>query len=387
VQPDNLGTDESFTGGYAIDDAREIFGPYEDVFAGPMINHVDYTPKFGEHMQRSALCGSCHTLFTPILDEAGKTVGKFPEQVPYLEWRNSEYAGRGEHCQDCHMPRLDEPVKISARPPWLDPRQPFWRHQFVGGNAFMLTLLRDRAKALEPLADAAQFDRMIRHTRRQLANKTARLEVKAQRADAELVLTAEVQNLTGHKFPTGYPYRRAWLHVEVRDDADRVLFESGGVGKDGRLRGAWSGAYRPHYEEITRPEQVQVYQAIMGDREGQATTSLLRAHTYLKDNRIPPRGYRPDGPHVEHTAVCGEAAADPDFNVDGSGSDRITYRIPLPPRARPKTAVVELLYQPVPPESVSRLLESPGPAARTFAELYRRADKTPERVQVVRIDL
>ena len=35
------------------------------------------------------------------------------------------------------------------------------------------------------------------------------------------------RNLAGHKFPTGHPYRRAWLHVRVSDPAGRVLFESG----------------------------------------------------------------------------------------------------------------------------------------------------------------
>ena len=59
------------------------------------------------------------------------------------------------------MPRLDEPIKISSRPPWLQPRQPFWRHQFAGGNAFMLTLLKKSAGQIAPNAEPEQFDRLI----------------------------------------------------------------------------------------------------------------------------------------------------------------------------------------------------------------------------------
>ena len=32
-----------------------------------------------------------------------------------------------------------------------------------------------------------------------------------------------VRNLSGHKFPTGYPSRRAWLHVVVPTTGGRVI--------------------------------------------------------------------------------------------------------------------------------------------------------------------
>jgi hypothetical protein len=38
-----------------------------------------------------------------------------------------------------------------------------------------------------------------------------------------------VQNLTGDKFPTGYPSSRAWLHVTGRDADGRTIFESGAL--------------------------------------------------------------------------------------------------------------------------------------------------------------
>lgn len=51
-----------------------------------------------------------------------------------------------------------------------------------------------------------------------LQEKSARLRVEridlpAGRLQAEVF----VENLSGHKLPTAYPSRRAWLHVVVRD--------------------------------------------------------------------------------------------------------------------------------------------------------------------------
>jgi hypothetical protein len=385
IQPANLGSAGSFSGHYDITHAREIFGPYDDVLTMPMQRHVDYTPKLGAHVQDSKLCATCHTLFTPILDADGRVTGEFPEQVPYLEWRNSVYAKRGRHCQDCHMPRLDEPIKVSSRPPWLEPRTPFWRHQFAGGNAFMLTLLKQHAHPLEANAEPEQFDRMIAKARQQLG-QAASIKAQGERDGGTLVLRVTVENLTGHKFPTGHPYRRAWLHVRLSDPAGRVLFESGAPDDDGRIRGLAAGP-APHYDVITAPGQVQIYEAVMADAAGGATQSLLGATTYLKDNRLPPHGFRPDGPEHAHTAVRGGAAQDTNFNAGGSGSDEVTYRLAISPGDGPLVAEVALLYQSVPPEAVEPLLHSPGPAATEFKKLYSSADKTPEVVQRIRVEL
>ena len=81
-----------------------------------------------------------------------------------------------------------------------------------------------------------------------------------------------------------------------------------------------------HYDVITDPGQVQIYEAVMGDAAGQVTHSLLGATTYLKDNRLPPRGFRLDGPEHPHTAIRGGAADDANFNSGGSGRDEVTYR-------------------------------------------------------------
>jgi hypothetical protein len=381
IQATNLGTHASFTGHYTIGTNRVIYGPYDDVLTMPMQRHVDYTPEHGAHTQDSALCATCHTLFTPALAADGRIIGEYPEQVPYLEWRNSDFARQGRHCQDCHLPRLNEPIKVSSRPPWLEPRKPFWRHQFAGGNAFMLSLMATNAAAIHPNAEADQFQAMIEKSREQL-QRAARLRVQGDRKRDELLLRVEVENLAGHKFPTGHPYRRAWLHVRVTDREGQVVFESGAVDAEGRIIGP-SGGYEPHHDVITNRSQVQIYQAVMGDAAGQPTWSLLRGTKNLKDNRLPPRGMKAAGADAAHIASQG-VDGDANFHRRANGRDEVTYRIALAGTRGALEAEVELLYQSVPPESVARLLSSTAPDAREFARLYTAMDQRPEQVQASR---
>lgn len=383
IRPANLGQRSSFTGHYELGEGREIFGPYPDPLVGPMRHHVDYTPVMGRHTQEAGLCGTCHTLFTPILDAEGTVRGQFPEQTPFLEWRNSIYPQRGRHCQDCHMPRLDEPIQISSRPPWLGRRKPFWRHQFVGGNAYMLAWFQDQPESLKPNAEPDQFARSIATVRQQVA-RAATIALRGRQEVGALAFQVEVQNLTGHKFPTGHPYRRAWLHVQVRDKTGQLVFESGGYDQRGQLR-ASNGRVAPHLDVITSPEQVQLYESVMGDATGAPTHSLLSAVTYLKDNRLPPRGFRSDGPETEHTAVRGDAERDVNFNAQGNGADVVNYRFPISQGQGPWEVEVRLLYQSVPPEAVVWLQRSRTPAAQEFSARYFRTDHAPEVVgRVVR---
>jgi hypothetical protein len=280
---------------------------------------------------------------------------------------------------------MDEAVKVSSRPPWLEPRTPFWKHQFVGGNAFMLKLLAANARRLDANADARHFEPMIERTRDQL-RRAARLHVNGQREDNTLELRVEVENLAGHKFPTGHPYRRAWLHVHVTDARRRTLFESGAVEKSGAIRGVPDGR-AVHRDLITRQEEVQIYQAVMADALGKPTWSLLRGAAYLKDNRVPPRGFTVAGPHAAQVAVRGGAELDENFNAQASGRDQVTYRIVLPESKAKLLVEVELLYQSVPPEVVARLLNAKEPAAEAFAKLYRRQNNRPELVQRHRLEL
>ena len=61
--------------------------------------------------------------------------------------------------------------------------------------------------------------------------------VDVERAGSRLAFDVVVENLAGHKLPTAYSSRRAWLHVLVRDGAGRAAFESGAPRPDGSIAG------------------------------------------------------------------------------------------------------------------------------------------------------
>jgi hypothetical protein len=221
------------------------------------------------------------------------------------------------------------------------------RHWFLGGNVFMLGMLnRYRAElAVEALPE--ELDAVAAETRGLLA-QAARVAVKPGPIDAgHLALDVEVTNLNGHKLPSAFPSRRAWLHVTVRDASGATVFESGALTPAGRIVGNDNDddrtKYEPHYREITRPDQVQIYESIMKDVHGVVTTGLLSAIGYIKDNRLLPRGF--DKATADRDiAVVGDARDDPAFV---GGFDRTRYVIDVARARGPFRVDAELWYQPI----------------------------------------
>ncbi len=378
IQPTNLGSTTSFSGKYLIAEDRVIFGPYQNPVVGPMQQTVGYTPVYGAHISQSELCATCHTLFTPTLDNQGNIVGEIPEQTPYLEWLNSQYPAQSIECQSCHVPRIEEGIVIANRPMSLSPRSPFGKHYFVGGNAFMLKLLKTFGAEIGVTASDAAFDSTIARTVRQLRYRTAKLSAETTWDGDTLQVTVQVQNLTGHKFPTGYPSRRAWLVLRVVDAQGQEVFVSGAYDpQTGEIVGLDAG-YEPHHTVITSPDQVQIYEAIMGDVDGEVTYVLLRGADYLKDNRLLPIGYVPGGPAYDTTRVKGRTSQDADFNAGGNGSDKVVYRIGgLDGGAFPYRVEVRLLYQSIAPRFAEHLFQYNTAEVQRFQTYYQSMAQTP----------
>ncbi len=426
IQPESLGQPESFSGNYAIyPDRRDIFGPYPQPRGQAMQNQVAYQPVHGPHIGESALCAACHTLFTPVVDvNSNQPAGtEFPEQTPFLEWLNSVYSpsnGGDTHCQSCHMrePEAGYATKIATRmgrrPPRGWPvREPFAYHALIGGNTYMLTVLRDFRDALGLTGTSIEgFDTKIAESRQFLMSKAAKLEILEVAPGRNTIdVPVRITNWTGHKLPTGFPARRIWLHVRVSDEQDEVLFESGAVDAQGRIaldaehtrehcleigKQAPANEYRdchePHRHVIDSPEQVAIYESVMADINGRLNYALLYGSEYLKDNRIPPIGF--DRSRVGDdgiTAVYGQAVDDadfsPDFPNDSSGRDLVLYRINVPERSGTLTIRARLLYQSVRPAFVAALHGGDHARIDRFRKMYATVPPVPETLATAEVQI
>ena len=376
------------TKGFSIDTSvkapsRPLYGPYNDPLTGPMQTVVGYTPAYGAQVSDSRLCATCHTVYTPFVDNEGKVGGTFPEQTAYLEWQQSMYAG-GVACQACHMPAASN-AAIAGSPGNLAARSPFFQHQFVGGNTVMLKVLQNYLDEMGITASTSQLEDTIARVDSQMSRAASLTVVNAAHEGDNLSVTFQLTDLAGHKFPTGFPSRRAWIHLTVTDSSGKVVFESGKVNADGSITGndadTKSGSPEPHYDVITAPDQVLIYESIMADVNGKPTYVLLRGSTYLKDNRVLPNGFD-KAKSMTDTAVAGAALTDANFK---GGGDQITYKIPA--KSGSYTVKAELLYQEMGFAFARSLFAHSGTLVSTFNNYYRTTDSTPGVVATVSKDI
>jgi hypothetical protein len=374
ITRDGFGTPASFTGGYVIDTTtaqeRPIFGPFQ-VDRGRttiMRSVTGFVPSEATHIRESEMCATCHTLYTNARGANGEVLGRLPEQVPYLEWRHSEFRAT-RSCQSCHMPVVAEPTPIASV--LGEPRAGLARHGFRGGNAFMLRMLNRYRGELGVQALPQELDRAVQATVSHLQEDTARVRIeRLERSSGQVAFDVSVENLAGHKLPTGYPSRRAWLHVVVRDANGQVVFESGRVEADGSITGNDNDrdplSFEPHYTEIRRTDDVQIYESIMIDQRGAVTTGLLKGLRFAKDNRLLPRGFDKSAAAPD-IAVIGAAVEDRDFTA---GSDRVHYVLGVAGATGALTVEATLRFQPVAFRWARNLLRYDAPEPQRFVALF-----------------
>jgi len=354
ISSQRLGSRESFNGGFVIQAAedphnRPEYGPF-DIERGQQRIMRTSTGLFqptenSDHIQKSELCATCHTLITAAVGPDGKQIGALPEQMPYKEWLNSDFKTK-QTCQDCHMPRVDEPAPITRV--FGVPRDGMKQHVFVAANFFMQRMLNRYRDDLEVEALPQELSSAADYTTQYLKQQAARISISdVQVASGRLEAQVFVENLGGHKLPTAYPSRRAWLHFSVKDRNGRMVFESGALRPDGSIAGNDNDAdpakYEPHYPQISSSDQVQIYEDILGDAGGKVTTGLLTGVRYLKDNRILPAGFDRQT-RDNDIAVVGPAREDTGFT---GGGHRIRYSVPLDNENGPFEIDAELWYQPI----------------------------------------
>ena len=451
-------------GNFTTGNSAELYGPFKDdeIVTDPMNNSLGIKPKHDPYIKSSRMCGNCHTINMPLMDDPEADPNKpHLEQVTYLEWLNSGYQNevgtnsKAQTCQNCHMStkytnskgtlnisaiqqpiafieddqypqtgnRLpDEKIKVRFRD------QGFARHQFQGLNVTMLELFRqfmspyksngapflanvvlgvrqnDYMSGLDDLSTA--IDAFVE----QAQNSTADVSVSPTTiTNQKLIADVKVTNKTGHRFPSGVGFRRAFLEFRVIDNGtgktvwcsgctnelgvimngaasngERLPSELFDVYKDGSkpanhdypapcnnkyLLGTNPQYYQPHFfwdsqkntgSTIKRQDQVQIYEELNLNIQCAMTTSFLRRDYQLKDNRMLPFGWTSTGPlkadktpyipadylHETHPVKVG---GDPAY-ADGSGTNIVRYEIPLAElESRNVTVTATLYYQSIPP--------------------------------------
>ena len=373
-----------FSGQLVYDTTRTMYGPFEFPFAAPMTDFVGFTPVFSEHINDEGLCAGCHTLVTNSYDTDGnETDNFFAEQATYHEWLNSVYALGEEKrtCQSCHIPRIDDTVVISANFAFLEGRSPFGLHELVGGNVTMLNLMKENKEALGINATDEAFDETIAATEDMLQRRSLDLEVTLEEESPDSIsFDVAITNLAGHKFPSGYPSRRAVIQFLVITENGDTLFQSGTFDDNWEVKNI-DDEFEPHYNTINSQDQAQIYEFVTGNSEGKFTTLLEQAFIGLKDNRIPPRGFVKNHSTYDTVSIQGAALSDADFNLnqsfEGTGKDIVHYIIPLNGYSGIVNVSASVIYQPLPPRWLQPMFDISTPEISTFKAMFDQNDNEP----------
>jgi len=212
---------------------------------------------------------------------------------------------------------------------------------------------------------------VTRDTVLQIAGQeTADITIKSLKQTPNgLAATVVVKNKTGHFFPSGVGFRRAFIEFRVLDDEGSTLWVSGSTDSVGVILDGETGQpldteflepkhpggrpkFQQHHETITRQSQVQIYEELSKDSAGSFTTSFLHRVKTVKDNRLRAMGWRRTGPYAEETKPEGRSRLDRDYQKSpNKGIDGIVYQVTLPKvqRRRIHSVEVRLLYQSTPP--------------------------------------
>ncbi len=391
-QHSKTGLGFAHSGNLNFDTAKVAYGPFISPLESPMVMATDYKPVYSPHISSAGLCAGCHTLITETIDYNSNLTGNtFVEQATYHEWLNSRYEVEEISCQGCHMPALTKGEFYLVNDIDIDSRDTFYLHELVGANTTMLKLLKENIAALDLTASPENFDEVIAKTEDMLRNRSINFELNflEQTADS-LFFEVIILNKAGHKFPSGYPARRAFVEFVLQNQNGDTLFVSGNVDDNYELM-AQNNTYEPHYQIINSEDQAQIYELVFGDVNDNVTTVLVRGDHAIKDNRLPPQGFTTEHMVYDTTLIAGNALSDPDFNkengIQGTGADRIYYHIAHPQFDGMLTATAKMFYQSTPPKWMKEMFDETTPEIETFRTMFAKADRTPFLMKEASVDI
>ncbi|MFT5185311.1 MAG: hypothetical protein ACI84C_002454, partial [Flavobacteriales bacterium] len=135
--------------------------------------------------------------------------------------------------------------------------------------------------------------------------------------------------------------------------------------------------FEPHYDMINAEEDVQIYEIVMGNVDGEFTTVLDQAFEPLKDNRLVPNGFSFDHYSYDTTAVVGAAELDNNFAIESSINDVVRYAVDVDGYLGMIQVTANLWYQSLPPRWMEEIFNESTPEIDAFEDMYDNADKSP----------
>ncbi|MCW5920480.1 MAG: T9SS type A sorting domain-containing protein, partial [Bacteroidetes bacterium] len=347
--------------------------------------YVGMMPTYSPHVSEGKFCSPCHTLLSNTVDLSGvPTGGTFIEQATYHEWLNSAYPSQATVCQSCHMPQIEDAVILANGNVGLPGRTPFNLHQFAGANSFMVNLIKQNKTTLGVSAPDYNFDSTLAAITNMLTKQSLDVQASLVSITSDTAfIDVDLTNKAGHKFPSGYPSRRAVLQMIVTKANGDTLFASGLFDANYEMQNV-ATPFEQHHDIINTQTQNQIYEMVMGDVNGTVTTVLERAASHLKDNRIPPAGFSTLHYAYDTCKIVGSALTDVDFNkngvTQGTGHDIVHYHIPLNNYSGTINVYTAVYYQTLPPAFLSDMSNYSSPEINSFLTMYANADKSPVKV-------
>ncbi len=195
-------------------------------------------------------CAACHKQYLDT--DVNTDIGKVQGQNQYDNWKNSRWfkddLKDSTTCRECHMPLIDS--KDPARGDVLDYNRnandnKHRSHRTLGTNQYIPVLHKLKNQELHVKLTEKWMRGEIDIP--EIANKwkTGKaMEVAINAKDTakkgqEFMMKVEIlNNKAGHDFPTGpMDMIQSWIEVEVRDQANNVVFTTGNLDENGYVQG------------------------------------------------------------------------------------------------------------------------------------------------------
>ena len=223
---------------------------------------MEASPLFSDPAQKSILCGSCHDVLNPNGVRLDST---------FSAWYANSYnrPGTPEHrtCQDCHMPAYRGRITRDG------PEKTLHSHTFVGVYQALTPNFPGKpeqaAIAEQLLQDCAEVD----------------IRYNGVNGDDNVILVVSVKNINnGHNLPSGSTAdTQVWVHLQVFDDDDQLVYESGMTDENGDLMDGVIG----HSVDPDGDPELMLYGQFVLDSDDRHVTFAWEAHQFT-DNLIPP---------------------------------------------------------------------------------------------------